>query len=391
MRILLAHNYYQQPGGEDRVFEAECALLESRGHEVVRFVLHNDAVEGLSAARLVAHTFWNRATYRAVYDLVSRRRIQIAHFHNTLPLISPAAFHAARAAGAAVVHTLHNYRLACPGATLFRAGRTCDACVGRSFAWPAIIHGCYRGSRGASGVVAFMVALHRALGTWRRFVDAYITPSQAARRVLLRGGLPPAKVLVRANFIYPSPSPGDGSGGYALFVGRLSAEKGIRTLLDAWRIVGSDVSLKIVGDGPLAELVHSAAVPGVEWLGRQPPQAVGQLMSRAAVVVVPSVCQETFGMTAVESLARGTPVIASRIGALAEIVDHGRTGLLVEPGSAEGLAAAVRRLASDARTSAAMRTAARGVFEAAYGPEPAYAGIMKIYGRLAAERSAYKS
>lgn len=387
MRILLAHNYYQQPGGEDRVFEAECALLESRGHEVVRFTMHNDAVAALSALRLAHLTIWNADAYRAVKDLVRRRRIQIAHFHNTLPLISPSALHAARAAGAAVVQTLHNYRLACPAAVLFRDGRRCDMCVGRFVAWPGVVHACYRGSRGASAAVAAMVAVHRAAGTWRRCVDAYIAPSQWARRTLLRAGLHPARVVVRPNFVHPSPAPGDGSGGFALFAGRLSREKGVQTLLEAWRELGSLVPLRIAGDGPLAPAVASAGICGVQWLGRVAPQAVTDLMRRAALVVVPSVCEETFGMAAVESLACATPVVASRIGAMPEIVAHGNTGMLFRPGDAADLVAQVRLLLADRSRLAMMRAAARRTFESAYTADAACAATIAIYERLIAQRS----
>jgi hypothetical protein len=205
VKILLAHNFYQQPGGEDQVFADEGALLESRGHEVLRYTLHNDSIKGEGKLQLAANTIWNRGVYREVRDLVSREKVTVVHFHNTFPQISPAAYHAARAGGAAVVQGVPNYRLMCPDAVFMRDGRVCEDCLGKFFAWPGVLHKCYRGSRAITAVTAAMLTTHKILGTWSKAVDAYLALTHFVRQKLIEGGFPAGKIEVKGNFVNPDP------------------------------------------------------------------------------------------------------------------------------------------------------------------------------------------
>ena len=165
-RVAVIHNRYQQPGGEDGVFAGETDLLERQGHEVVRYVLDNQAIDGMGRLALARATVWNGDAYAGLRRLFASYRPDVAHFHNTFPLVSPAGYYAARREGVAVVQTLHNFRLACPNALFFRDGHVCEDCSGKAVAWPGVLHACYRGSRAASGMTAAMLAVHRALGTW---------------------------------------------------------------------------------------------------------------------------------------------------------------------------------------------------------------------------------
>jgi glycosyltransferase involved in cell wall biosynthesis len=390
MKILLCHNYYQQPGGEDQSFAAEGRLLESRGHDVLRFTLHNDAVAGLSKLGVARRTFWNSEVHDQVRALVRRERPAVLHCTNTFPLISPAVYHAARAGGAAVVQSLRNYRLLCPGALFLRDGKVCEDCLGKSIPWPAVLHRCYRQDRAASAVVAAFLAGHRALRTWTRAVDLYFTPSAFARRKLIEGGLPADRIAVKPNFIDPDPGPGTGKGGYAVFVGRLSPEKGLDTLLGAWERLPGDVRLKVVGEGSLAERVRAACARDgrIEWLGRRSPEEVLEVVGEAACLVMPSLWYETFGRTVIEAFARGTPVVASRIGALAELVEEGRTGLLFEPGDPADLASKVERLLADPTR---LRPAARQEYERKYTARTNYEMLLAIYEEALARQAARAS
>jgi glycosyltransferase involved in cell wall biosynthesis len=383
MRVLVAHNYYQQPGGEDVCVAAETALLEAHGHEVIRYFLHNDAIDGMRYRDVAARTIWSGPAYRELRELMRTHRPQIAHFHNTFPLMSPAAYYAARAEDVRIVQTLHNYRLLCPNGSLFRDGRVCEACVGRAAAWPGIVHGCYRGSRAATAAVAAMLSVHHALHTWRDAVDTYIAPTEFTRQKLIQGGLPAHRLFVKPNFVHPDPGPGNGKGGYALFIGRLVPEKGLETLLGAWRILGSHVPLKIVGDGPMAAIVSAAAGThsGIQWLGQKPAEEVKTLLSEAMFLVVPSQCYETFGRVVVEAFANGTPVIASGLGALAELVDPGRTGLLFQPGDCVDLATQIGHLLATPFALDQMRRDAREEYERKYTAESNYEHLMAIYKR----------
>ena len=290
------------------------------------------------------------------------------HFHNTFPLISPSAYSAARAEGAAVVQTLHNFRLLCPGANLFRDGKACEDCIGKRMPWPGIVHKCYRENRAASAGVATLITVHHAMGTWRNAVDVYLAPTEFARGKFAAGGLPVEKLVVKPNFVDPDPGVGTGDGGYAIYVARLSHEKGLETLLAAWEKLGGSVPLKIIGDGPLENLVTAAQqrTANIEWLGRRPLAEVYDAIGHAALLVFPSRCYETFGRVAVEAYAKGTPVIASRHGAPGDIVREGATGALFEPGNADALADGVRRMLADPRALAAMRDGARREYEAKY-------------------------
>ncbi|MFL5330789.1 MAG: glycosyltransferase [Gemmataceae bacterium] len=388
MKILIIHNYYQQAGGEDRVVEDEVAVLVANGHEVIRYHVHNDAVNGMSRLRVAARTIWSRTSRRELRELIRKHRPHIAHFHNTFPLISPGAYSAVRAEGVPVVQTLHNFRLLCPNALFFRDGKVCEDCLGRTVAWPSVVHACYRGSRSATAATATMLAAHSAMGTWRSSVDTYIALTQFSRSKLVQGGLPADKIVVKPNFVSSDPGPGTGAGNYGIYVGRLSPEKGLPTLLKAWETLGT-APLKIVGDGPLAPIVKEATarLSNVEWLGSQPSEKVYSLIGDAAFVVLPSECYENFPKVAVEAMAKGTPVIASRLGAMAEVVDHGRTGLHFTPGDRADLATQVRRLANATPLRDEMRQAAREEFESKYTAAANYRQLLDIYDRVMATPS----
>jgi glycosyltransferase involved in cell wall biosynthesis len=348
---------------------------------VIPYTLDNDSIDGMSRLDLASRTIWSRPAYREIRELIRRHRPAIAHFHNTFPLISPAAYYAAQAEKVRVVQTLHNFRLLCPNALFFRQGRVCEDCLGKSIPWPGVVHQCYRGSRAASAGVAALLSMHRALGTWHQVVDKYIALTQFSRHKFIEGGLPADKIAVKSNFVYPDPGLGAGMGKYAVFVGRLSAEKGVGTLLEAWKNVGGQLPLKIVGDGPLAALVQEAAAKdaGMEWLGSKAPEAVYALVGEASFLVLPSQCYENFPRVVIEAFAKGTPVLASRLGAMAEVVDHGRTGLHFEPGQAQDLAAKVQRLLAEPQRLLRMRQAARQEYEQKYTAQSNCRALMAIY------------
>jgi glycosyltransferase involved in cell wall biosynthesis len=375
LRILLAHNYYQRAGGEDQVFAAETALLESKGNRVARYEEHNARIDGRNAAGAAVNAVWSAASARQLRKLVRSHQAEIVHFHNTFPLISPAAYYAAQKEGAAVVQTLHNFRLVCPGATLFRDGMVCEECIQQRSLRPAMAHKCYRGSRPATAAVAVMLTVHRAARTFRRQVDCYIALSEFARRKFIAGGLPEDRIVVKPNFVSSDPGVGPGTGGYALFVGRLSAEKGISLLASAWRELGT-IPLVVAGDGPLAGTTWPM---GVSWIGSQPREKILALMSEARVLIVPSECYENGPLAALEAFACGLPVIASNLGSMAETVTHEKTGLLFEPGDAADLARKVKWAFEHPEAMEKMRVNARSEFEEKYTADRNYEILMAIY------------
>jgi glycosyltransferase involved in cell wall biosynthesis len=381
MKILLAHNFYQLPGGEDQVFAQETELLRSRGHQVLVYQASNDQVKGQNPLVTVANTIWNQRTHRELRHLMQREKPDIVHVHNTFQVISPAIYYAANEEGIPVVQTLHNYRLLCPASTFFRDGNVCEDCLGKSVPWPGVLHSCYRGSKLASAAVAVMLATHNYKQTWSQTVSAYIALTDFARNKFIEGGFPAEKIFVKPNYLQTDPGPGDGKGNYAFFVGRLTPEKGISTLLEAWRQIGNDFPLQIAGDGPLASDVEKAsrAMENVTWLKWLPRAEILQRMKDASVLILPSTWYEGFPMIISEAFAVGLPVIASNLGSMSTIVDHQRTGLHFESGRAAALVEAVRWWCAHPAEASFMRTEARLEYETKYTAEENYAQMMNIY------------
>lgn len=381
MRVLHGHNFYQLSGGEDQSFAATGAMLENYGHEVIRFTLRNDGIVGAGKFAAAGKALWNGTVHKDLRRLIRATRPEVAHFENTFPLISPAAYYACHAEGVPVVQTLHNFRMLCPTGLLYRNGERCEDCVGRWAPWPGVWHRCYRNSHLGTAVVATMLTAHRAIGTWHKQIDAYIALNGFVRAKYIEAGLAPEKMHVNPNFLTSDPASGGGEGGYALFAGRLSPEKGIETLLAAWDGLASELPLKILGDGPEAARVVQAAArhPDIEWLGWRPVEEVIALIGGAKIVVVPSVCYESFNRTQMEAFAKGTPVVASRLGSMQVIVDHRRTGLLFTAGDAADLVRQVRWLLGSCESYRRMRLAARQEFEAHYTAEANHDRLMRIY------------
>jgi glycosyltransferase involved in cell wall biosynthesis len=392
LKILLAHSFYQRPGGEDQVVAAEEELLRGMGHEVVTYHRRNSEILNygvLQSATLGARTVWAWDSYEDLRALLQRERPAVAHFHNLLPLISPSAFYACKSEGVPVVHTLHNYRMICPSATLFRDGHVCEDCVESASFAPAIAHGCYRDSRPATAAVASMIAVHRTMGTWSKEVDCYIALSEFARNKLLSAGLPPKNVAIKPNFLQTDPGAGNGRRDYALFVGRLVAEKGVERLLEVWEKLLDPLPLRIVGNGPLHAAVERAvgrSNGSIEWLGQVPREQAMELAKRARFLVFPSEWYEGFPLTLVESLACGTPVIAARLGSVAEMIVDGVTGIHFTAGDAEDLASKIQWACSHPDKMAEMGMAARQDFLAKYTAKQNYATLMEIYERARVSR-----
>lgn len=380
MRILLIHNRYQQRGGEDAVFEAESALLRDHGHDVLEFVKDNRDSDSDNRVRLAVNAIWSQSTRGEIAALMRQHRPDVAHFHNTHIRISPAAYYTVREYGVPVVQTLHNFRLICPSATFFRDEKVCEDCLGKAFAWPGVRHACYRDSRSASITVATNLTIHRALGTWTKQVDRYLALTNLAKAKFVEGGLPEEKIVVKPNFApdrrcAPNGTRSPRTG--ALYVGRLSKEKGLLTLIQAWR--GLAAPLTVVGDGPLYEVVSHSDLPYVQALGRKSAEEVAIAMHQASFLVMPSEWYEGFALVLVESFCQGLPVIASRLGAMAEIVEDGVTGLHFAPGNSKDLAAKVRWAHERPDEMLRMGENARKVYEEKYSPDANYPQLMRIY------------
>ena len=373
-RVLIVNERYANPAGEDAAVNADLEMLRSRNHLVEHWLVDNRVINEWGMPRrlsLAWKTTWNTDSSRKVRELTERIKPDLIHIHNTLPIISPAAVHAAHQSGIPVVFTVHNYRLLCPAGEFFREGRPCEECHTRSLL-RGVLHGCYRGSRAQTAVVAAMLATHRAIGTWSRCVDAFVAPSAFLKSKLVEAGFDPRRIHVRPNTVHVGSTETQQSGDYALFAGRLIAEKGILTLLDA--VASSPgVRLIILGEGPLEPEVRKRAEASSArfvYKGQLGRDETAHWMAGARVLVFPSLLYETFGMTLVEALAHGVPVITSSVGSRGEIVRDGQEGLMFNPADSHDLAAKLSRLMADDSLRAAMSARARARFnDAVHGGE----------------------
>jgi glycosyltransferase involved in cell wall biosynthesis len=393
VRILLAHNRYRQRGGEDVVFENERQLLRAGGHDVAEFVVDNSDLAHVSNVSLARTTLWSPRA-RQLETLVRDFAAEVVHFHNTLPLLSPAAFVAARRGGAAVVQTLHNYRLVCPGGMLFRDGKPCEACVAASVPVAGIRYGCYRESSWASAAVAATVRFQRSLDAFDRGVHVYIALTQFARTKFIQGGFQADRIMVKPNFTFDraassrnarsrSVPPAVRSG--LLFVGRASIEKGIDVLLDAWQRLGGGPLLTLVADGPESAVLKPRAERlGARWLGTRNSDEVAALMSSHAALVVPSQWYEGFPMVIVEAFAAGLPTVVSAVGGLSELVEDGTTGWHVPVNDSAALAAILESILASPDDAAARGERARRMWEDRYTPEKNLEALLGVYARARA-------
>lgn len=393
----MVHARYQRRGGEDAVFEDEVAMLRGFGQQVEVFERHNDALAGRGALRLASDTVWAPGPARELAAAIARFRPDVVHAHNTFPSLSPALAWVAARAGVPYVQTLHNFRLVCPQGMLQRAGRGCMDCVGR-LPLPAIRHACYRDSRAATGVVAAMLASHRALGTWTRKVARFIALSEFSRGVFVAGGLPAARIVVKPNFVADPVGGGAGAGadvaeasaaGAAagapareaalLFAGRLVADKGIATLA-AIAAAAPELRIRVLGAGPQRALLEG--LPNVSLLGEQPAAVVRHEMQRAAALVLPSVGHENFPRSLVEAAALGLPVFASDQGALRELVVDGLSGWLLPPGQGAAWVEAIRAARAEPGEIGRRGLQARAHYLAHWAPQRNFEQLMAIYSAV---------
>lgn len=396
MKVLLGHNFYRtsSPSGEDAVVRNERQLLERGGVEVVPFEKYNDDIDEstlVKRVRLALATSWSRKTYDELRSAIRHSKPDLVHFHNTFPQISPSAYAACRDSGVPVVQTLHNYRTVCANALLLRDGKRCEVCLGGNLI-PALRYRCYRGSLAATSAIAWTIASNRARGVYTNLVDTYIALSTFSARKLAEGGLPMHRIVVKPNFLPDPPPLRVGGGGYAVYVGRLSEEKGVRMLISTWELI-EGIPLVVVGDGPLrAELEQQVNEKrlNVKFTGFLDKEAVFRAVGNAMLQVIPSECYENFPMVILEAFACGTPVLASGIGSMDEIVDEGVVGFKFEPGNKFDLALKVQLLARSPDRLVHVRALARNKLLNEYSASSNLEKLLSIYeGTIASkERNA---
>jgi glycosyltransferase involved in cell wall biosynthesis len=387
MRILKVHNYYTGAGGEDTVFHSETALLRSRGHEVTEYIEHNKRIESMNKASVALQTLWSHSSYQKLKGVLREMKPDVVHFHNTFPLISPSAYYACHDVRIPVVQTLDNQRLICPASSFYRNGKLCLDCLGKTPPWPGVFHACYHDSHLHTAIIASMLTLHRWISTWQIRIDAFLCSTQFYRDLFERAGLPSEKLVVMPHFVQEE-SQSDfvkKTRDYAVFVGRLDPEKGVNTLLEAWRHL--DFPLKIRGNGRLDEaarrFVRTSNMHKVEFLGLMTEHELSDLIGNARFLVMPSEgYYETFGMVIIEAYSRGVPVVASNIGVVPELVSDKLTGLLFEPGNAFDLAEKAGWMWEHPAEASVMGRNGLNTYKERFTQDQCYKTLVELYERL---------
>lgn len=378
MRILVVHHRYRVRGGEDQAVDREVALLRDAGVEVELWERDSKEIVGyLAKMRAAREIPYSEQSRDELAQLIANFQPRLVHVHNFFPTFTPSIYDACVAAKLPVVQTLHNFRIFCASGVLSRNGKPCELCLGGS-TLPALRYACYQDSRMSTFAMTRMINQHRANNTWNQKVDAFIALSNFSASKFAQGGLQRDKIHVKPNFAFPPPADTlRASELYALYVGRLSEEKGIRTLLKAWESM--EIPLWIVGDGPLRAEVESKKNKWIKVLGEMPSQSVMRIMGKAEFLVVPSECYENFPVVVAEAFSMGLPVVGSRLGALAEIVRHEKNGLHFEAGNSQNLRSVAFKLAREPNLHTKLSEGARADYLEKYTPQANLKMLLEIY------------
>jgi glycosyltransferase involved in cell wall biosynthesis len=392
MRILFIHNRYRHEGGEDVALDLEVRLLEQKGHAVGKLIFDNEGKDGLGQKlRRGVQALYSQRSARMTARAIREFRPDVLHVHNLFFTASPSVIRVAAKLGVPVVLTLHNYRLICANALLLRENVVCTLCVQKTFPLAGIRYKCYRGSAAETGLVTAVTGLHKLIRTWQTKVDAYITLTGFARTRFAASSMAAAgdKLRLLPNFIF-DPGPGKPPGernGYYLFVGRISPEKGVRTMLDAFS--GSGYPLLIIGDGPEKAALETAyhSYPNIRFAGKKPGNEVLAAMKECRALIFPSIWYEGLPFTIIEAFATGTPVIASEIGAMRELIRDGYNGFHFSPGNAGSLRGVITGFEEAREKFEALYEQARQTWHENYHPDIHYAGLIRIYESISINKS----
>jgi glycosyltransferase involved in cell wall biosynthesis len=384
MKILIAHNHYQQYGGEDAVVQSEIDMLKKKGHDVYFYERSNKELLPLSWPKKIGRLLnmhWSEHSYQEMKRILNAFRPDIFHSYNTFYMMTPAVYKACQDARVPVVQSLYNYRLVCANGLMLKNGKHCEACLTEP-RWKSIFHRCYRKSYVLTACVMKMIDYHWKKQTWLNQVKHYITATEFSRNIFTRAGIPADKITVKPHFLVTDPGMQSEHGAYALYIGRISVEKGVGLLLDAWKNV-KGMDLKIMGEGPLLneikKKVEQEGLTTVRVLGYQPQEEYKKLLRGAAFLIVPSINYDNFPLVITESYANGIPVLASSLEGIKERVKEKESGMTFRTGDKDDLTAKAQFMIDHKEMTAHMKKGARLEYETHYTSDKNYERLMAIY------------
>lgn len=386
--VLMAHNYYQVPGGEDTVFHNEVKMLEKNGHKVTKYTRHNDEIKDgmISKLKLGIDTIFSFKTYKEVKKLIDENDIDVVHVHNTLPLISPSIYYAARAKKVPVVQTIHNFRLLCPGATFTRNGEICEDCISKGLE-QSLKHRCYRNSLSQTFIMYAMLKFHRIIGTYNKV--NYITLTEFNKHKLSSLVKDKNDIYVKPNFVEKREQGKRKLEDYFVYMGRLDDLKGINFLVEAWKDIDKNIKLYVIGTGPeeenLKNIISTNNLDNIKLLGFMKREDAFKVIEKCRAIIAPSKWYEGFPMTIAESFSLGVPVIGSKLGNIESILDDVNNGLLFEIKNKDMLKGVIDKVFYDEELNMNLGNKAYKVFKDKYTDEENYKCISKIYKSLVGE------
>ena len=378
MKILFIHNKYQIKGGEDSVLENEMTLLKQNGHSLDLFSVTNDSIKSFFYK---INIFLNiNYSYNYKNQISKKIKPDVIHVHNFFPILTPSIFDACIEHNVPSVMTLHNFRLICPSALLMHNNKIYEKSI-KNTAYSTIIDKVYKNSYLGTYAVARMIEYHKKNNTWKNKVSQFIALTNFAKNKFLEAGFLEHKIFIKPNFssLKVKLDKNINRSG-ALFVGRISDEKGIKILLKAWEKI--DIKIKIIGNGPLKHLVENNDNSRIEYLGFMNQEQIFNEMQTASFLVFPSIWYEGFPMVIIESFANGLPIIASKLGSMGEIIEDKKTGLHFEPGSSKDLVEKVKFLNENKQEGEQMSANVLSEFKSKYSEKINYETLIKIYKKV---------
>ena len=374
-RILFVHNSYQHKGGEDSVVDDEINLLRENGHDVFEYRVSNDKIKSMNKLDLLKTTIWSKYSTQDIKKITDKFSPDICHIHNTFPLISPSIYWELNKKNIPIVQTLHNFRLACPQAMFLRDGKICESCLGK-IPLQGIVHGCYRDSIAQTAVLSSMLVTHRILGTWKNKVTYYIALNEFCKEKFISAGIPSEKIKIKPNFVIKTNQEQHVREDYFLYIGRLSKEKGISTLLEAFKNLPNK-KLLVAGDGPEKSILMGH--DNINCIGHVGKEQIIELLLKAKAIIIPSIWYENFPKIVVEAMAYGAPIIASNIGSLATIIEDNFNGLLFDPNNAESLTKKISFIEENENARLKIGKNALDTYEKLYSKQKNYSMLIDIY------------
>lgn len=390
VNVLMAHNYYQVPGGEDTVFYNEVKMLEKNGHNVTKYTRNNNEIKGgvFNKLRLGIDTIFSLKTYKEVKKLIDENNIDVVHVHNTLPLISPSIYYAAKAKKIPVVQTIHNFRLLCPGSTFTRNGEICEKCISKGLK-QSLRYRCYRKSLSQTLIMYIMLKLHSIIGIYDKI--NYITLTEFNKQKLLNLVKDERSIYVKPNFIEVRDKSERDLEDYFVFIGRLDELKGINFLVEVWKKIDKNIKLYVIGRGSeeekLKKIISKNNMNNVKLLGFMEREDAFKVIEKCRAIIVPSKWYEGFPMTIAESFSLGVPVIGTRLGNIKSIIDDKYNGLLFEKDNKEQLKEAIEKIFHDKQLNLILGENAYKTFRKNYTDEENYKKLEDIYLNLVGDKS----